>query len=221
MRSSRTGRTIAIVVTALVLASCSHSAGPSAQPPPPSTVTHTVATSPGDLQAALLTEADMPAGFRIAEDPDTAAPSGGCPPLDADHETRASARAEVLFKGSDFGPYIRERLLRFSDGDAQKLVDMIKSAIDTCRSFAISDETVGSIDFSVAPLDIDSVGEAIAAVRVTGHVAAADLSIFQELVAVRQGRVVIMITQINAGSIDTGLTRSIVHKAAAKARGQR
>lgn len=220
MRKPTAATLLAAVGPALLLAACTRA--DTAPPPSPTEriVTPTTSTPPADLRAALLTTADLPRGFAVAEDPDTGAPSEGCPPLDADVEAGASAHAEVLFAKGDLGPYLRERLLRFSLSDAQSRVTRIASAVDTCRRFISHDATVGDIEFSVTRLNVEPIGDATAAIQLAGRLPAIGIGIYQDLVVVRQGTLVIVVSQISPGSIDTELTRSTVQKAYRKAQGR-
>jgi Zn-dependent protease with chaperone function len=176
------------------------------------------APAPG-LQTALLTTADMPAGFLVVEEPSSGGLSGGCPPLDADPESGTIAHAQVLFKKGELGPFISERLLRFSPSDAQNLITRVQSAVDTCRHFSIHDQTVGTIEFSVSPLSMGAMGDATVAIRLTGRVSDVDVTVFQDVVAVRRGSIVILVNQTSYGSIDTDLTTSTLQKALGRAQG--
>jgi hypothetical protein len=169
----------------------------------------------------LLTTADMPPGFVVAEDMGDAQMSAGCPALEADPESSASAHAQVLFKMSELGPFIRERLLELSPERAQGLIATIRSAVDVCRHFTSNDKTVGTIEFSVSTLSMDTMGDATTAIRITGRPAIVNLPLFQDLVVVRHGGVVMLISHVASSSIDTDLTTSTAQRAFSKLRSRR
>jgi hypothetical protein len=219
MRPPRTLTLPAVVGLALVLTACAHGAEP--QPAQTPAVTPAGSAAAGDLQAALLTTADMPPGFVVTQDTGDAQKSGGCPPLEADVESGARTHAQVLFKADDLGPFIRERLLELSPEDAQKVVTNLRSAVDACRHFTSHDDTVGSIEFSVSMLSVDPMGDATAAIRLTGRPTIVDLALYQDIVAIRHGDVVILISHVSMSSIDVSLTRSTAEKALRKLQSRR
>jgi hypothetical protein len=207
---------VAAAGLALLLSACTGGApAPPASPP-----AGTDSAPAGGLQAALLTASDLPPGFAVTNDPAGTAATTGCPPLDADVEQGARDHAQVLFKAGALGPYIRERLIQLGPGDAQHHVSAVQSAASRCATFSTHDDTVGTIEFAVSALTIDKLADATAAVRLTGHPAIADIDLYQDLVAVRRGGTLLLISQVGYASIDTDLTRSTARKAVEKLQGR-
>lgn len=214
----------AAMLVAVGLAMAGAACGSSPAPPrptqseqPPASVPTASESSALDLSSALLTTDDLP-GFSVADDPAAGEAPEGCAGLQFDPESGASAHAQVLFKQSDLGPFIRERLLRFPSDGAEGLVAKVRSAADTCRSFTTRDQMVGTLEFKVSTLDIGSLADATAAIRLTGRPKDFNITLFQDLVAVRLGNVVILVSNVSPGAIDTSLTRAATRKALARLR---
>lgn len=223
MRTSKGAGILIVIWLAVTGTGCGARPAPPPAPSPqsPAGTAASAGTSAGpavrDLSSALLGEEDLP-GFTVSGEPAAGETPAGCAGLDFDPESGADGHAEVLLKQSEFGPFIRERLLRFPPGGAEALVAKVRSVTDTCRSFTTRDPMVGTVEFRVSPLDVGAMADATAAIRLTGEAKDFNVLLYQDLAAVRLGDTVIMISQVSPGSIDTGLTRSATERALAKLR---
>jgi hypothetical protein len=212
---------LAAIGLALLLSACTGGApAPPASPPAGADSAPAESASAGSLQAALLTASDLPPGFAVTNDPTGTDTATGCPQLDTDVEQGARDHAQVLFKAGALGPYIRERLVRLGPGEAQQRVSAIQSVAGSCATFSTHDDTIGTIEFTTSTLTIDKLGDATAAVRLTGHPTIADIVLYQDLVAVRRGGTLLLISQVSYAAIDTDLTRSTARKAVEKLQGR-
>jgi hypothetical protein len=186
-----------------------------AQPPPPGPNVVPAPTR-AQLQAALVTPADLP-GFHVMADvppPDR----GGCPPLDTGMDHGAGLTVETLLGKSAVGPIVRERITVYSGQSAAAAVAIVRGAPSSCPSFVIVDPTLGRLDYSIAPLAFPRYGDESAAVRVTAISESYRVAAFENLVAVRRGSVLMLITHTDSSinGIDDSLTMAVVGSAYTK-----
>ena len=137
---------------------------PSVDPPPPPRpprpVPTTTAAPPtrAQLQAALLTTADL-AGFRYGHDAATSV-QGGCPALDTGLDPGARVTVQVLLEKTGNGPYVRERLILYSGHSAAgTAVASVRGASSACPTFVVTDPVVGKLDYTVTPLSVQRYGD--------------------------------------------------------------
>ncbi len=206
-------------IPASAMASASGTTGGGQPPAPPANGTGPTpgpphAPSQNDVQAALLTVAEMP-GFAIDSTTDSSGANSlsGCPPLDTDFTAGATASAEVLFRKDGSSPFIRERLRQFPVPGAQAAMSRIRSASSSCHSFSGTDPTLGKVDFTVTTMATPSYGDETAALRVTMKPERYPATILENLVAIRRGGTLLMISDTDVNSIDNALTSSVVSKA--------
>lgn len=172
-----------------------------------------------DLQAALLTAAELPgSGYTVA-------PSGSavglgslktCPALSAG-ESGVSAEVSVAFMGGNEGPEISEGLFQDTVTGAQQMLAAFSTVASTCGSFSVPVDGL-SLAVTVTTATFPPVGDQTAAVQVTVTVdlAIGNVTITGDVEAVRHGGTVIVVTNVAYPAADQGLTQSIAAAAYAK-----
>jgi hypothetical protein len=183
------------------------SASPTTAPPAPSVAVPPPPRVPtsGQLRQALLTPGDL-AGFVTGHDDSGGAGTSGCPALDSDFSSGSSASAEALLTKAAAGVSIRERLRQFSEAGAKAVVSRIRGAAGSCAKFTGTDPKLGRMTFTVTRLSQPAHGDDSTALRITVKPDAYDVMIFENLVAVRHGGTLLVITHVAPTTIDNGLT---------------
>lgn len=166
------------------------------------------------LRQVLLTPADL-SGFTTGQDSDDTASSPGCAALDSDFSAGSSASAEVLLTSSS-GVLIRERLRQLSEPDARAAVSRIRGAVAGCATFTDTGSPLGKMNVTVTALSQPAHGDETAALRLTIRPESVNLTLFENLVAVRHGGTLLLLTQVSPLAIDDGLTASATGKAYTK-----
>ena len=203
------------------------SAKPAAGKPPSAAAPAPPAAPPtaADLQARLLTLADMPSGF-VTDD--AAADANGvmssadprCRPMtdlmnSQGHPAGAVATADASFTRSQFGPNIATGLAGFATPEAaQQLLAGVTAAMHDCTKITETDKDGSSYDFMVAQLTFPQTGDASGAIRVVADVG--DLPAQVDLVLVRVGSTLLYVADTGFGSTDPDLTQQVVTRAVAK-----
>ncbi|GAA1962698.1 sensor domain-containing protein [Catenulispora subtropica] len=183
------------------------------------------ALSADDLEARLLTVADLPSGFSV--DSDNADANGTisatdprCRPLvdlmNSDGKpSGAVADADTSFTRSELGPNIATGLASFpSTQDAQKLMDSVTKAMRACTELTETDKDGTSYDFAVAPLESPKTGDAVGAIRMSADIGGYPAQI--DIVLVRVGSTLLYVANTGLGDTDAGLTQDVVKRAVAK-----
>lgn len=169
-----------------------------------------------ELQRALLGAGDLP-GFQVDNGTDDGGGGeGGCPALDTTFSNGAKATAEVLLFRSSSSAFIRERLRQFSAETAQKAIDRVRGAPRSCGTFKTTVAALGEVTVTVGSLGMARVGDGSAAVRITMRPKIASVVAIENLVIVRRGGTLIIVTHTSLSSIEDGLTSRTVAKAYAK-----
>jgi hypothetical protein len=155
------------------------------------------------LQAALLTVADLPTGYTAGADDDededdskTTGKDAECSErfaaLDA-AEDQAVAKADADFEGG-FGVVLEQDLSSFDDEDALKdRVDNVVDVLSDCPSFTDTDDEGVTTEFTIGQLSFPKLGDDTVALAITGK--AQELDIRANLVVVRLGRTLMTVTQ--------------------------
>jgi hypothetical protein len=155
-----------------------------------------------DLQAALLTPADMPAGYNV-QPTDTAllgdSSLSGCPQLTGSPPD-VTAQALVDLAGPARAPSVSETLMQVSPGHAVTAMAGYAAMAADCSQFT---GVVGhyQVSFTTSPLAVSALGDQRSAVQITGLIAAAHASIYVDFVAIRHDSTLIVV-------IGAGLTSS-------------
>jgi hypothetical protein len=171
--------------------------------------------SAAELRRALLGAGDL-AGFGVDGSDDNAGGEGGCPALDTDFSSGASATAQVLlYKGSS-ATYVRERLRQLSTAAAQAALTRVRRAPSSCGPFSTTVAGLGMVDVTVTALGVSNIGDGSVAVRITMRPKSVPATAIENLVAIRRGGTLIIVTHTAISSIDDSLTISAAAKAYAK-----
>lgn len=226
-------RSAALAAAALLALGTTVGCAACSQSSPKPAARHLAAPSPApptaeDLEARLLTPADLPAGF-VAADDETADTEGVMSSTEPDcrdltdlmnsrgHPPGALVSADVSFTRSQFGPTIATGLAGFATpGAAQKLLASVTEAMRDCGKLTETDKDGSTYDFLVAPLSVPPAGDASAAIRVAADVD--DVSAQVDLVVVRVGSTLLYVADSDFGGTDPELTRQVVTRAVAKVR---
>jgi hypothetical protein len=162
-----------------------------------------------DLNAALLTAADLPDGPYTTQDASSSAGIAAfseCPALN-DVQGDASEQAAAAFSAGPLGPEVSEDLLQYSVPVAERMLTQFDQVADTCHTLTA---TTGQyhIVFTVVVEPFAVSGDGTVALRVTA-VINGTVPVVGEIVGVRLGGTVIVLTNFAYPS-DTGLTPPIV-----------
>ena len=167
--------------------------------------------SAADLRRALLNGGDL-AGFGPGDGGETPDGAGGCAAIDSDYSGGASATAQVLLSKGSAGPFIRERLNQLSVQAAQNAVSRIRGA-SSCGSFTTDLPGLGKIDVQATALGVPGPGDDAGGVRLTMRPRGIDVTVYENIVAVRRGGTLILLTHTSVGSVDDALTSTAASRA--------
>jgi hypothetical protein len=185
------------------------------EPGPAPSITQSRGPTASQLQQVLLTPADL-SGFTTGQDSGDGGSSPGCPALDSDFSAGSIASAEVLLINATSGVSIRERLRQFSESGARAVVARIREVTTSCATFTGTEPTLGKIVVTVTALSQPAHGDETTALRLTMKPESIELTFFENLVAVRHGGILLLITHGSPITIDNGLTASATGKAYTK-----
>ena len=181
----------ALLALVLVAVACTSDRGAS-----PGTTTTTAQAS--ELQAALLTTADLPDGFEPAAGDDTI--TSFCAGQDAAAGLRASDRAVAAFARQPPGASVIQVVLRLEGDGAQQFVDQAEALLDSCSEVpdatglafayeASSPEVTAALD--PAPGAVSGYGTSVGSGSLTVQVAVArrgDVAVLVAVLGVDQAR---------------------------------
>lgn len=169
-----------------------------------------------ELQAALLTTADMPAGYSVEPGGGSALDGSsisGCPQL-ASNPSGVTAQATVGLADPPDKPSVGETLLQLSPADAASAMASYARIATDCSQFtAVVDHY--NVTFTTAPLAVGAQGDQASAVHITGHIRSASRPIYVDFAAIRHGGTLIVVIDVNLTS-DTAFTTQITGQAYAK-----
>jgi hypothetical protein len=200
----------------------SHTGASSASPMPTSTATPTAPgsmdpASSARLSPALLTTADLPAGFHSRPLTLRNLPSlvHGCPGLEALQQTGIGDQAQGEWTRGALDAYLDEAVIEPRGDTAAGLVAKTAAALDACGTVKVVEEGL-SVTLTVTPLALPPVGDASHAWHTTGKLV---LPMQMNVVLVQQGGLVVLLAQTHVGGpTDDALTlqaaRAAVQKAA-------
>lgn len=191
------------------------SAGPSQNPAKPSSPSSPPPTQ-AELEAALLTTADLPGGGFSADPPGsgvTLSSLGECPELNDGPGPNAQAAAS--FTGGGDGPYISETLLQYSVSEAKAQISLFTKVAQACNNLSF---TADGLTFSVGIVTEQppGLGDESVALRINAAPTVdPSLIISGDLVAVRHGGTVVVVTNVGL-PLEATLTPAVVSRAYAK-----
>lgn len=214
--------TCAVALVALMGAACgegggSGNSGDTTTTTAASTTTSRPAPTEAEARAALLTSADLPSGWQFDDD-DSEEDSDDdvCPAFSRIRAIKPAATAEASFARGQSGPFVEHTVdLHADEATAQRVMQTVDEAVRECNRFSKSDPTLGSVEGTFALGTTPNLGDAsvAASFRATSEV----VEIAGELIVVRDGRAVSVVTHLGIGSrLESALTTELARKAAAK-----
>jgi hypothetical protein len=197
------------LVAALVfgVASCGDSGDSSKQSAAKSTTTTVAVLSASELSAALLTVTDLPPGWAAdpsvttttTESDSTDATDFLCPAAADPLKQERHDSADVAFSQSETGPFLLQSLT--SAPDADQHFDDLKGVLRSCVGTPWTSDLDGeSMELKMADVSATRVGDEVAAVRITGTEATAQVTLTIDFVLVRQGTVLELYGGVSAQS---------------------
>ncbi|GAA2635723.1 hypothetical protein GCM10010399_80620 [Dactylosporangium fulvum] len=178
------------------------------------------APSATDLRPALLTQADLPAGFiqmTTVTDADGTVNIGGgdfpgCPALEPMTTEHTTAAATTFSKGVT-GPYVTHAVIRFPAGEATAAMTTLAGTVESCRSF--SQQLAGvTVRFDLTPTrPAATLGDQVVGLRMVGTTDF-NLSVTAEIVAVRRGDLVLWLNDMAIGRDGSGVAGTLAPAAA-------
>jgi hypothetical protein len=197
-----------VLAAALLAAAAAAGCSDADQAAPPPVTTPPAPTADKALSTALLTEGDLPLGFR-AQDGGADAAALGCAGIDGVYVGDGLARAAASFAHASSPAYVNETLTTRPGGAAGRALAAFRAAATDCATFAGPDGTA----YRVSAVSLPAYGDASAALRVTSGIAEGRPV---ELAAVQVGDTVVAIAAAGTGAGDAALTRTVVDRALAK-----
>ena len=196
----------------------------SSSPSPSAAAATATPTAPGSmdpsssarLSPALLTPADLPAGFHTRPLTLRNLPSlvHGCPGLEALQQTGIGDQAQGEWTRGALDAYLDEAVIEPRGDTAAGLVAKTAAALDACGSVKVVEEGL-SVTLTVTPLALPSVGDTSHAWHTTGKLV---LPMQMNGVLVQQGALVVLLAQTHVGGpTDEALTLQAARAAAQKA----
>ena len=194
------------------------SPGASGSPTAPLTATAPITTSSARLSPALLTLADLPAGFTRHELGAKNLPSliHGCPGLEVLQQTGIGDIAQGEWaNGGLTSDYLDEAVIEPKGATAAGLVALSAKALDDCGSVQVVEEGFG-VTLTARPLPLAGTGDASHAWKTTGRYAGIPMEL--NVVLIQQGDLVVLLAQTHiSGQADDALTLRAAKAAAARA----
>ncbi|MEV4277937.1 hypothetical protein [Actinoplanes xinjiangensis] len=191
---------------------------PPGPPPAPGTAPRPRVPTGAELRKALLGSGDLP-GFQVdGGDGGGDAGGGGCPALDTDFSSGASAKAEVLLfqSASTDSAYIRERVRQLGESRARAALDRVRGAPGSCGTFTTTVDRLGAVTVTVHRLGVGRIGDEATALRITMRPKIVSLVAVENLVLVRRGGTLIILSHTSLSAIDDALTVRAAAKAYTK-----
>jgi len=170
------------------------------------------ATSPPSLQSALLTAADLPAGYVVVPaSTQGAGVSESCPGHDPSAEVKEADKADATFRQPNGGSFVYESVARYDSADAaQRYLAAARDATAACRT---SQGSNANQQITITPEPFDTLGDETFATRLGGS--SSGLPVSGEVVFVRSGEYVMAVGNllVGNGTADSKATAAIVKTA--------
>jgi hypothetical protein len=192
--------------------------GPSKRPPASPSPSPSPVPDQAQLQAALLTAAQLPDGSYTAEPAAADVGLGSlkyCPALSAG-QSGVTAQASVSFNGGETGPDISEGLFQDTVRGAEQMLGAFKTVPSSCGSFSAVVDGI-SLAITVGTVSLPAIGDQTATVQVNVTLTAYDVTISGDVAAIRHGGTVIVVTNVAYPTLDQGLTQAVAAAAYKKA----
>lgn len=221
-------RLVTAVLAVVVLSGCSDTpadrAGAVDQPPAAGAVEgqREVADrvySAAQVESALLTVADLPTGWSVKpDDSATENPSDDyalCPEFAAVMKKTADLEDFAAGFTSPTGSDLGEVIMSLPQAEARTLLADLSKAVSACPK--LKGRTDGDVpyDLDLAALSFPKLADETFAMRMTAELYGDTVT--SDVVMVRRGGVLVMISQTAAGPTDTVVTEDVARRAVAKA----
>lgn len=170
-----------------------------------------------DLTGALLIVEDMPAGWSIEEDAgddDGDVVGQFCNVAPVNELIDADAEAERRFTAGESGPFFTQLLTAMEyESDAEAGMDRIREALG-CGEWT---DAEADTTWTISEISFPDLGEETAAYRFSTTNGSSSTN--GNVVAIRDGGVVLLVVHIELGELNSGLTEELTRKAFDKAQG--
>src|SRR5262249_34435215 len=137
-----------------------------------------------DVQAALLTVADLPAGF--TNDVSSSDPGltglDSCPPLDTRSFKDVKAEAAAAFGNGAGDKYVTEAILELTTSGPRRSMAGLAGAPRTCHEFTAQVSGVDVV-LAVGTLDVPQIGDETSALQLTARAAGLAAVVEEHVVA--------------------------------------
>lgn len=177
------------------------------------------ATHAAGLDAALLDIADLPAGWSVLSEAAPTPSSYGWCPAGAMLPVAPIERAVRSFTGGSPGPLLYHEVLGFRPGEGSRALAAVRASPGPC-SWSDAREGLAPMTFTLAALEELGLGEEAVRRRLVARWAA--LVVEAEVVIIRQGDAVALLTHLAVGAgeawLDAALGEQLMARAAAQLR---
>lgn len=145
---------------------------------------------PTSAQRVLLSPADLPKGFATSGGQSAAYRQQVC---GVDIEpSKPVQTASARFSQGPLGPFVEQRVRVYGDDSAAGVVQALRAALASCTSYQLpASGTAPAATVAVTPLDLPQLGDESVAWR---QVPQTDLPITTDVVMIRSGRTVVLLT---------------------------
>lgn len=181
---------------------------PTPTPRPTATPSPTPGITSSQLDAVMLTTADLPSGWESSNAVDLGLDRevSICDAPGPDTVVEPSARSEAQFQQSDFGPFLAETLSAYdNEADAREIMDYLRSAT-SCSEW--DDESRDRV-WEISPLSFPEKGDESFSIEMQTDLGFIG-SVRFHAVFVRTGNVVSLIGHGTLGSVDMDETERFV-----------
>jgi len=173
------------------------------------------------LRSALLGPGDLPDGFTAHPPADLGGDFSvsGCSLLSEDPAGMTASAAVALNRGGPLGTTLTETLMQLSTGDATAAITRYAGLSTSCHTFTAT-VSGSQITFTTTPLDFPSLGDGTVAARIVASFEGIGTVAAEDVVIVRRGGTLILLSNAGSSSVDSGLTvssaRTSLQKVAAR-----
>lgn len=170
----------------------------------------TTAEAPADvaLDHVVVQLSDMPTGWSVSP-PDEDSDDAFCEERDPFNEVEPQEEAEAAFQQSEFGPFVASGASLYADDDeASQVMGLLTDMADACQSFTQTEDDGTETEYTIGALSFPDLGDDTFAFRMSGTTPFGPLNL--DVVAVREGSIVVAIINGGLGAADSELTESLI-----------
>lgn len=218
-------RLAVVVALLLLLVGCDDPPQPPVTPTPtlaPPARSSAVLPSQGEVDAALLSPAEIPDGPYRVSDKKPGDSAGFNTSLVDCAESAANPDPQVVSTGvyqgpSAVGPFVAETITVTSVSSTTRLMSDLDRVQNNCAAFA--GQMPGGIDLAIniTPLTMPPIGNATKAFQLTASVPNVGVAVYAHLVVVRTGDVLVQVALVRYTAMTIEETRGLVDLAVNKA----